>query len=97
MDNQHRKIKGYRDLSQDEIDLMNEIKELEARCLDVRTKVLMQIADQEAGDDAERLRAQRAEANRWAAIAKTDLETGFMALVRAVAQPQPMWANEPAD
>ncbi|EJL6764592.1 TPA: hypothetical protein NIK62_000154 [Vibrio cholerae] len=27
MDNQHRKIKGYRDLSQKEIDLMNRIKE----------------------------------------------------------------------
>lgn len=26
MDNQHRKIKGYRELSQGEIDLMNEIK-----------------------------------------------------------------------
>ncbi|WP_321953129.1 Acb2/Tad1 domain-containing protein [Paraburkholderia bannensis] len=26
MDNQHKKIKGYRDLSQQEIDLMNEIK-----------------------------------------------------------------------
>lgn len=26
MDNQHKKIKGYRDLSQAEIDLMNEIK-----------------------------------------------------------------------
>jgi len=27
MENQHRKIKGYRDLSQTEIDLMNAIKE----------------------------------------------------------------------
>ena len=26
MDNQHKKIKGYRDLSQEEIDMMNEIK-----------------------------------------------------------------------
>lgn len=26
MENQHQKIKGYRDLSQEEIDLMNEIK-----------------------------------------------------------------------
>lgn len=29
MDNQHKKISGYRDLSQEEIDLMNEAKELE--------------------------------------------------------------------
>lgn len=27
MENQHRKIKGYRELSEDEIALMNEIKE----------------------------------------------------------------------
>lgn len=26
MENQHRKISGYRELSQEEIDLMNEIK-----------------------------------------------------------------------
>lgn len=47
MDNQHRKIKGYRDLSQEGIDLMNEIKEkaeevgalirrLEGLCVDGR-------------------------------------------------------------
>ena len=28
MDNQHRKIKGYRELDQDDIDLMNEVKGL---------------------------------------------------------------------
>ncbi|ANA48987.1 hypothetical protein PaMx41_ORF24 [Pseudomonas phage PaMx41] len=28
MDNQHKKIKGYRDLSQEEIDMMNRVKEL---------------------------------------------------------------------
>lgn len=27
MDNQHRQIKGYRELTQEEIDLMNEIKQ----------------------------------------------------------------------
>ena len=30
MENQHKKITGYRDLSQAEIDLMNEVKDLEA-------------------------------------------------------------------
>ena len=28
MDNQHKQIKGYRDLSQEEIDLMNKAKSL---------------------------------------------------------------------
>lgn len=32
MDNQHQKIKGYRDLSQEEIDLMNEGKDLAEKC-----------------------------------------------------------------
>lgn len=31
MDNQHKKITGYRDLSQPEIDMMNSIKALEAQ------------------------------------------------------------------
>ena len=30
MKDQHEKIKGYRDLSQEEIDLMNEVKEMAA-------------------------------------------------------------------
>ena len=41
MDNQHRQIKGYRELSQEEIDLMNEVKEkgpaLEALCAKIKT------------------------------------------------------------
>lgn len=36
MDNQHRKISGYRELTQDEIDLMNEIK---AKGLEVEAEI----------------------------------------------------------
>lgn len=32
MENQHQQIKGYRDLSQDEINLMNEVKEMAIKC-----------------------------------------------------------------
>lgn len=32
VDNQHKKIKGYRDLSEAEIALMNEAKELAEQC-----------------------------------------------------------------
>jgi hypothetical protein len=71
MDNQHKIIKGYRDLSQAEIDLMNEIKQqgvvLEALCSHLRGN---------PGID-----------QRWVSIGTTDLQTGFMALVRSVAQP----------
>lgn len=73
MDNQHRMIKGYRDLSQEEIELMNMIKE----------------RGNDLGDFIDRLSAQKdIEFDpRWLAIAKTDLQKGFMALVRAVAKP----------
>lgn len=69
MDNQHKHIKGYRDLSQAEIDAMNAIK-TKAEEVGALFDVLPLSADQ-----------------RWAAIAKTDLQKGFMALVRSVAQP----------
>jgi hypothetical protein len=74
MDNQHKHIKGYRDLSQDEIDLMTEIKakgeDLGALC-DRLTSALHPATD-----------------GRWVAIAKTHLQQGIMALVRAVAKPE---------
>lgn len=104
MDNQHRKIKGYRELSQTEIDLMNEVKakgvELGELIAKIRTHLLAQekvahnalanavakgTSTEEAREESERLTA--AEALRWAAIAKTDLQTGLMALTRSIAQP----------
>ena len=71
MDHQHRHIKGYRELSQAEIDLMNEIKAQGATL----------------GELVERLRANPDLDQRWVAIGATDLQTGLMALTRAVAQP----------
>lgn len=83
MENQHRKIKGYRELSQGEIDVMNEIK--------AKAK--------EVGDLVERLEAHAKMSSaegfegtafdgRWVAIAKTDLQKGFMSLTRAIAKPE---------
>lgn len=71
MENQHQKIKGYRDLSQAEIDLMNEIK----------------AKGVELGDLVAKLRAADGLDQRWIAIGATDLQTGLMALTRGVAQP----------
>lgn len=71
MDNQHKHIKGYRDLSPDEVALMNRIK---AKAVEVGD--LVADLNKAAGLD-----------QRWVAIGRTDLQTGFMALVRAVAQP----------
>lgn len=90
MDNQHQKISGYRDLSQEEIDLMNEAKALESECLAFQKTVMRQLSEQEEhGTLEDKQRLREAFAHRWAQIGKTDIETGFMALVRAVAQPQP--------
>lgn len=71
MENQHRQIKGYRELSQEEIDLMNEIKAKGA----------------ELGKLVEKLREADGLDQRWISIGATDFQTGLMALTRAVAQP----------
>lgn len=103
MENQHRKISGYRELSQTEIDLMNRIKAKGAELLELQAELadllkLQEVAkinamDQastsevEAEAKAEFNRFHTAEPFRWSAIGKTDIQTGIMALVRAVAQP----------
>ena len=81
MDNQHKHIKGYRDLSQVEIDLMNEIKS-KAEEVGVLVAKVQSLATAADNKDAE-VRTD----GRWASIARTDLQTGFMALVRSIAQP----------
>lgn len=88
MENQHRKISGYRELTQQEIDLMNEAKELEAKCLALHKKIGDRLGDQ-ALDPSDYKRLEASQGKRWHAIARTDIETGFMALVRSIAQPQP--------
>lgn len=88
MENQHRKISGYRELTQEEIDLMNEAKALEAECLALHRKIGERLGDQ-ALDPSDHKRLEASQGRRWHAIARTDIETGFMALVRSIAQPQP--------
>ena len=72
MDNQHRKIVGYRELGAEEIALMNEIK----------TQGIV------IGELVSRLRGNPALDQRWVSIGTTDLQTGLMALTRAVAKPE---------
>ncbi|BES72187.1 hypothetical protein RE428_32050 [Marinobacter nanhaiticus D15-8W] len=83
MDNQHRKIKGYRELSQAEIDLMNEIKAKGAELDELITKL-------HASQDAitNEFGTGDAEPRRWISIGKTHLQQGLMALTRAVAKPE---------
>ena len=88
MDNQHRKIKGYRELSQEEIDLMNRIKEqgvqLEGLLFDTHQSDYVGLAEAIPEESMEKLQ----EADRWRAIAKTRFQEGLMALTRAVAKPE---------
>lgn len=75
MENQHRRIAGYRELSQAEIDLMNEVKaHAEA------TKALVEKLEARA-------RTQNDVDGRWVSIGRTDLQKGFMSLTRAIARP----------
>jgi hypothetical protein len=71
MDNQHRQIKGYRELSQEEIDAMNVIKAKGA----------------EIGELVATLRAMPGNDQRWVSIGATHMQEGLMALTRSVAQP----------
>lgn len=71
MENQHRKIVGYRELSELEIDLMNQVKEL----------------GKDMGNLVELLQHESTLDQRWISIGKTQLQQGLMALTRAIAQP----------
>lgn len=88
MENQHRKITGYRELSQEEIDLMNEIKshaEATKALLDKVNRHIEVLLTNCTGEEAVRINA--AQPARWHAMARTELQTAFMKLTRAVAQP----------
>ena len=49
MKDQHTKIKGYRDLSQEEIDMMNESKELSEQCRILIEKLHIPTSVKDAG------------------------------------------------
>jgi hypothetical protein len=65
-------IKGYRQLSPEDIAIINEIKDYEI----------------EMGMFWQRLTTRNTPNLRWAAIAKTHFEEGFSALVRSIAKPE---------
>lgn len=77
MDNQNKKITGYRDLTQEEIDFMNESKALAVQVGSFIEK--LEKANVDKGDVV-------ADVN-WLCIAKTDLQKGFMSLTRSIAKP----------
>lgn len=72
MDNQHRKITGYRELGEQEIANMNRVKEM----------------GEQLGLLLSNLEAQNGIDLRWTSIARTDLQEGIMSLTRAIARPE---------
>ena len=72
MENQHRQISGYRELTEQEIGAMNALKQKGGE-----VKALLDALAQTPDID-----------QRALAIARTELQTGFMWAVRAIAQPQ---------
>ena len=96
MDNQHRKISGYRELNQEEIDFMNRIKafgpELEKLCDDLSEYHENQL------DRAEKIAVQDrisdyydalmvSSPHYWRHEGMRQLQQGLMFLTRSVAQP----------
>ena len=71
VDNQHQKITGYRDLTEAEIALMNEGKALA----------------QQVGEFVAKLRGTADLDQRWVSIGATELQQGFMAVIRGIARP----------
>lgn len=65
------KITGYRQLSPEEADLMNEAKALAVRC----------------GEFVDKLRNTEPIDQRWVSIGATQLQQGFMAVTRGIAKP----------
>lgn len=71
MENQHREIKGYRELNESEISEMNAVKGMGALL----------------GELVDKLRANKDLDQRWVSIGATELQQGLMALTRAIAKP----------
>lgn len=72
MDNQHREIKGYRELSAEEIAAMNEVKQKGAEL----EQLILKLSETSLSVDM-----------RWVNIGKTQIQQGLMALTRAIAKP----------
>ena len=92
MENQHQKIKGYRDLTQEEIDLMNRVKELGPEIQELVSDITDHIIAQtkaafEIDNSHEMQRITESYPSYWLAEGETSMQKGLMFLTRAIAQP----------
>lgn len=86
MDNQHKKIKGYRDLSQEEIDLMNEVKAKGEELRALVAKIESVIADK-VEPPAPGMAHEADSPLYWLRYAEGSYRCATMYAVRAIAQP----------
>lgn len=82
VENQHRKIQGYRDLTEDEIALMNAAKAFEADAARLHAQVEATLR---------KIGGPSPQQARDLAMARTAYEDATIRLVRAVAHPQTPW------
>ena len=82
---QQPKITGYRQLSEAEVALMNEGKALAEQCGAYIAKLRQHVPVNPGDPDKED--ALPALDQRWISIGATDLQRGFMAVIRGIAQP----------
>ena len=76
------KITGYRQLSEKEVELMNEGKALAEQCGAYIAK-LRTFPPSTANNTPDVVVLDQ----RWVSIGATDIQTGFMAVIRGIAQP----------
>lgn len=78
-------ITGYRELSTEELALINEGKDLGAAI----EKYVLKVAQHISVYEIESLHPTNAiNPRRWLMMGQSDLQTGLMALTRAIAQPE---------
>lgn len=84
------KITGDRQLSEAEAQLMNEGKALASQCGDYIAKLRAYVPQNMSGPEGGEVEAFKPGATldqRWISIGATDLQRGFMAVIRGIAQP----------
>ena len=79
------KITGYRKLSEAEVTLMNEGKALAEQCGEFIEKLRLHPSASAPLSDTHKIGP--ALDQRWISIGATDLQRGFMAVIRGIAQP----------
>ena len=78
------KITGYRQLSEVEAALMNEGKALAERCGEYIARLR---AHRDTNGSPDQLGIEPCLNQRWISIGATDLQRGWMAVIRGIAQP----------